>query len=129
MESLYTQLKGKGRGIPVDMPTDLQRYVDLCHDKIIDWGKSGSKGLTWKIAYFRDKRYVKWVIGVGRKSVDDTGMPKERVDTLGRVSYMGADLWNYYQYLLRMRKLEDDHMACFTGMGRSSKPTVCISSA
>ena len=40
---------------------------------------------------------------------------------------MGYDLWNFYQYLLRMRKLEYDHMSHFTGKGRSERRSVSIS--
>ena len=119
--------KGNGKTKLEDMPTDIQRYADLCHDNIIDWGNNIAKGNSWYIAYFRYKPYVNWVLGVGRSRTGEDGLPMRREDCSERVSYMGEDLWNFYQYILRMRKLEYDHMSHFTGKGRSERRTVCIS--
>ena len=55
---------------------------------------------------------------VGDNSIDlTTGQPKARIDKNGQVSYMGPDLWNFYNYVCRMDRLRADHDARFTGFG------------
>ena len=95
-----------------------QRYVDLRHNYLVTWGTSKSVGWTWWRTYTHNSDYAKWVRTTGDNSIDlETGYPKARIDKSGNTSYKGPDLWKFYNYVVRMDRLHEEHMARFTGHG------------
>ena len=53
-------------------------------------------------------------------------MPVEQFDKNDKHSRMGPDLWNFFQYVIRMNILEDEHKACFTGTGAGASCAVSV---